>query len=146
MNFNQRPLSLAIASLLLGALMISCGNSGDSTISRKKSQETTVRSTRAIKLKDQGPQGGQQDRSEQPSLSLQAMEPVREGKNFLNKQKLAEAALKEDNPSEPSPKPLGRRQRRALARKQAQQSGNLPADNYQGESGSQAEPPILPSQ
>lgn len=70
MIFKQRPLGLALAGLLLGAALIGCGNSGESTSSKKKPLETTFRSTRAT---DPGLQG------EKPYLSLRAMEVSREG-------------------------------------------------------------------
>jgi hypothetical protein len=68
-------------------------NSGDSTSSKKKPQETTFRSTRAT---DQGLQG------DKPFLSLRAMEVSREGQKSLQQPKSAEV-LKEP---EPLPEPL----------------------------------------
>jgi hypothetical protein len=83
MIFTPRTLCLGLAALLLGAALIGCGNSGDSTSSKKKPQEkTTFRSTRAL---DQDLQG------DKPYLSLRAMEVSREGqKKSLQQPKSAD--------------------------------------------------------
>ncbi len=111
MIFKQRTFGLALAGLLLGAALIGCGNSGDSTSSKKKPGETTFRSTRAV---DQGLQG------EKPFLSLRAMEVSREGQKSLRQPKSAEV-LKEGRTREESP---GGKRRRKLARQGLQKGPN----------------------
>jgi len=75
MLFKQTSLSLTIAGLLLGALLIGCGDSGDTPKSMKKPDN--VSKTNAAPLKNE------------KATSAQPLETVKEGRNFLNRQKLA---------------------------------------------------------
>jgi hypothetical protein len=105
MIFTPRTLCLGLAALLLGAALIGCGNSGDSTSSKKKPQEkTTFRSTRAL---DQDLQG------DKPYLSLRAMEVSREGqKKSLQQPKSADVLKEYRTPAE---SPGGKRRRKIVS-------------------------------
>lgn len=95
MNFKQPSLGLTIAGLLLGALLIGCGDSSDTPKSMKNPGNFSKNST----------------------SSAQPLEPIREGRNFLNRDKLAGTA-KEEKPLAAAPGGVHRRRSSAKQERQ----------------------------